>query len=92
MSVWPDGSRLLEFVLNTVDLPDTPEGRAKASRLIIVFEAMQCDTLETLKGKSILKKTWPAAFDRAYDQMHPPPVVEEPVFDQPDTPFEEPAP
>ena len=92
MSAWPDGSRLLEFVLNTVDLPDTREGVAKASLLIIAFEAMQCDTLETLKGKTILRKSWPKAYDTAYDEMHPPPIVEESVFGQPDTPFEEPAP
>ena len=90
MATWPDGSRLLKFILDTVDLPDTQEGTAKATMLILAFEAMKCDTLPTLTRKTIQGKTWPKVFDRAYDEQHPPVVEEESVLEQPDTIFVEP--
>lgn len=92
MAAWPDGSRLLEFILNTVDLPDDGVGLRKANRLILAFELMECDTLDTLRGKTVRGKTWPKVFDKAYDQIHPPVVEEGPALGQPDTLFVEPPP
>lgn len=90
MATWPDGVNLLEFVLNTVDLPDNLEGRKKANRLILVWEDMLCDTLDTIRGKTVPGKTWPAVYDAAYDELHAAPAPVGSVMGQPDEPFVEP--